>query len=78
LRCVVSDGSGAPCRHCLRNAGAGKAMLLGSYDLPAPLGIYCTPSPIFLHADPFPRGSRTKRTRLPESLSKRSGITARY
>ena len=25
-------------------------MLLGSYDLPRPLGIYWTPSPIFLHA----------------------------
>ena len=26
-------------------------MLLGSYDLPRPLGIYWTPSPIFLHAE---------------------------
>ena len=24
-------------------------MLLGSYDLPGPLGIYWTPSPIFVH-----------------------------
>lgn len=26
-------------------------MLLGSYNLPRPRGIYWTPSPIFLHAD---------------------------
>lgn len=26
-------------------------MLLGSYDLPHPQGIYWTPSPIFLHAE---------------------------
>ena len=55
LRRVVSDGNGAPCRHCLHNAGAGEVMLLGSYNLPGPLGIYWTPSPIFLHADPCPR-----------------------
>ena len=55
LRRVISDGSGAPCRHCLRNAKAGDAMLLGSYNLPGPLGIYWTPSPIFLHEAPCPR-----------------------
>ncbi len=30
-------------------------MLLGSYDLPRPLGIYWTPSPIFLHEGVCPR-----------------------
>lgn len=30
-------------------------MLLGSYDLPHPRGVYWTPSPIFLHADACPR-----------------------
>ncbi|MCJ2087936.1 DUF1203 domain-containing protein [Methylobacterium sp. E-005] len=30
-------------------------MLLGSYDLPQPLGIYWTPSPIFLHEVDCPR-----------------------
>ena len=29
-------------------------MLLGSYDLPQPRGIYWTPSPIFLHAQACP------------------------
>ena len=58
LRRIVSDGGGAPCRHCLRNAGAGEVMLLGSYSLPAPLGIYWTPSPIFLHVNVCPHYKR--------------------
>ena len=29
-------------------------MLLGSYNLPAPKGIYWTPSPIFVHAEACP------------------------
>ena len=54
LRRSVADGPGFPCRHCLRPAAMGEAVLLGSYDLPAPLGIYWTPSPIFLHAAECP------------------------
>ena len=50
LRRAISTGTGAPCRHCLRNGTAGEEMLLGSYHLPGPTGIYWTPSPIFLHA----------------------------
>ncbi len=30
-------------------------MLLGSYNLPRPRGIYWTPSPIFVHADDCPQ-----------------------
>lgn len=45
------DGPGFPCRHCLRLGQPGQVMLLGSYDLPRPLGVYWTPSPIFLHAE---------------------------
>lgn len=48
----ISTGSGAPCRHCLRNGAEGEEMLLGSYNLAGPVGIYWTPSPIFLHATP--------------------------
>ena len=48
---MASDG-GAPCRHCLRRGAAGDMMLLGSYNLPGPTGIYWTPSPIFVHAEP--------------------------
>ncbi len=51
----VPDGSAYPCRHCLRCALPGELMLLGSYDLPRPIGIYWTPSPIFLHAVDCPR-----------------------
>ena len=51
---ATADG-GFPCRHCLRLAGPGEAMLLGSYNLPRPLGIYWTPSPIFVHAEPCVR-----------------------
>lgn len=51
IRRVAATAGGAPCRHCLRDAQAGDMMLLGSYNLLAPLGIYWTPSPIFVHAD---------------------------
>ncbi|KMO44090.1 hypothetical protein VQ03_04860 [Methylobacterium tarhaniae] len=54
-RVVATPGGGFPCRHCLRLAEPGEAMLLGSYDLPKPLGIYWTPSPIFLHEARCPR-----------------------
>lgn len=49
------DGPGFPCRHCLRLGTPGEEMLLGSYDLPRPQGVYWTPSPIFLHAEDCPR-----------------------
>ena len=55
LRRVVADGPGHPCRYCLRLAEPGETMLLGSYHLPRPLGIYWTPSPIFLHEAAFSR-----------------------
>jgi hypothetical protein len=44
------DGPGFPCRHCLQLGELGETMLLGSYDLPHPRGVYWTPSPVFLHA----------------------------
>ena len=50
LRRLSVDGK--PCRHCLRDTGAGEEVLLGSYQLPRPKGIYWTPSPIFVHAEP--------------------------
>lgn len=51
----IVDGPGFPCRHCLRLGAPGETMLLGSYDLTRPLGVYWTPSPIFLHASDCPR-----------------------
>jgi hypothetical protein len=50
LRRIV-DTPGAPCRQCLQDARVGEEMLLLSWHLPRPKGIYWTPSPIFLHAD---------------------------
>ncbi|MFC0407347.1 DUF1203 domain-containing protein [Roseomonas elaeocarpi] len=55
LRRMRASGSGFPCRHCLQLATEGEEVLLGSYDLPRPRGIYWTPSPIFLHAGPCER-----------------------
>lgn len=54
VRALPAQPGGAPCRHCLRYAEPGEAMLLGSYGLPRPLGIYWTPSPVFVHAAPCP------------------------
>ena len=51
LRRMIADHA-SPCRVCLRDALPGEAVLLGSYDLPRPRGIYWTPSPIFVHAAP--------------------------
>jgi len=51
LRRMPAGPTGAPCRHCLRDGAPGEMMLLGSYNLPGPRGIYWTPSPIFIHAD---------------------------
>lgn len=55
----IVDGPGFPCRHCLQLGRPGEAMLLGSYDLPHPRGVYWTPSPIFLHAEACPRFEAT-------------------
>lgn len=46
----IASGRGEPCRHCLRLAAEGEEILLLSWHLPRPLGVYWTPSPIFLHA----------------------------
>jgi hypothetical protein len=49
-RMDATAGGSFPCRHCLAFARPGEPMLLGSYNLPRPRGIYWTPSPIFVHA----------------------------
>ena len=54
-RVVATLAGGFPCRHCLQLATPGDVMLLGSYNLPRPCGIYWTPSPIFLHEAVCPR-----------------------
>jgi hypothetical protein len=50
--------SRCPCRHCLGYGRDGETLLLGSYHLPRPRGVYWTPSPIFLHAAPCTRYDR--------------------
>lgn len=55
LRALAATGAPSfPCRHCLAFGRAGELMLLGSYDLPRPRGIYWTPSPIFVHGEACP------------------------
>ena len=49
---TVSDGSGNPCRSCLRDVEAGAPMLvLAARPFPAPQP-YAEVGPIFLHAEP--------------------------
>jgi len=48
----ISDGSGIPCRHCLRAVGAGEPYLILAYrPFPEPQP-YAEVGPIFLHAEP--------------------------
>ncbi len=56
-RMDATENGSFPCRHCLSFARPGEKMLLGSYNLPRPQGIYWTPSPIFIHAESCPRFS---------------------
>ena len=53
------NGAGSPCRHCLRDGRDGEEMLLGSYQMPRPKGIYWTSSPIFVHSGSCERFSAT-------------------
>ncbi len=55
VRRRVLDAPGGPCRHCLQVGRAEEEMLLGSFRLPRPRGIYWAPSPILLHAEDCPR-----------------------
>ena len=51
---AVSDGGGAPCRHCLRHVPEGAAMLILAHcPFPAPQP-YAETGPIFLCADACP------------------------
>ena len=54
-----SGRKGAPCRHCLCDAVGGEELLLGSYNMSRPKGIYWTPSPIFVHFGPCQRFIKT-------------------
>jgi len=45
------NGTGAPCRHCLRDAEEGEELLLGSYRMPTSAG-HLLDATIFVHAGP--------------------------
>ena len=60
----LSDGDGVPCRHCLRNVGAGEAYLVMAYRPFPVLQPYAETGPIFLHAEPCARA--TESDLLPE------------
>ena len=46
----ISDGDGVPCRHCLKNVGAGEPYLVLAYRPFPGLQPYAETGPIFLHA----------------------------
>lgn len=48
----VSDGTGVPCRHCLRDVAAAEHYLILAYCPFTELQPYAEVGPIFLHADP--------------------------
>src|SRR5690606_9759419 len=51
----VSDGSGHPCRHCLKNIDKGEEFLVLAYRPFPTLQPYAETGPIFLHAAPCRR-----------------------
>jgi hypothetical protein len=71
----IATGRGEPCRHCLRGAKAGEALLLLSWHLPRPLGVYWTPSPIFLHEDACPAFDEADR--IPETVASNALVSVR-
>ncbi len=72
----VSDGSGLPCRHCLKQIRAGEPYLILAYRPFSTLQPYAETGPIFLHAGPCPRAFLT--TSIPEILSSPEYIVRGY
>jgi hypothetical protein len=54
---LVSDGDGYPCRHCLKNIGAGEELFVFAYRPFPELQPYAETGPIFLHKQPCKRYS---------------------
>lgn len=79
-RGAISDGSGVPCRHCLRHVPAGREyLILAHRPFPEPQP-YAETGPIFLCADPCARwegaGLPPILTTSPDNLLK--GYSARH
>ncbi|MDF3415270.1 DUF1203 domain-containing protein [Sulfitobacter sp. M57] len=64
---TISDGTGNPCRHCLREIPAGAAMLILAYRPFDTLHAYAETGPIFLCADICAQGGGD--ASLPEILT---------
>ncbi len=58
----VSDGQGVPCRHCLKDVGAGEGYLILAYRPFPALQPYAETGPIFLHAQRCERAATTEET----------------
>lgn len=69
IRRMPGDQKGLPCRHCLAGSAPGEAVLLASYRLPRPQGLYWTPSPIFVHDGACPRYDQVNH--VPQIVSER-------
>ncbi|MCZ4092857.1 DUF1203 domain-containing protein [Sinorhizobium psoraleae] len=54
----ISDGTGVPCRHCLRNVDRGQPYLVLAYRPFPSVQAYAETGPIFLHADECPAHDR--------------------
>jgi hypothetical protein len=65
----ISDGDGAPCRHCLTDVAEGDPYLVLSYRPFPALQPYAETGPIFLHAEPCARAEI--QTSVPPMLAKR-------
>ncbi|RUZ78209.1 DUF1203 domain-containing protein [Mesorhizobium sp. M7A.F.Ca.US.006.01.1.1] len=72
----ISDGDGMPCRHCLRNIGAGDAYLVLAYRPFPQLQPYAETGPIFLHAEECDRAAESEA--LPEILESPDYIVRGY
>ncbi|AWB47534.1 DUF1203 domain-containing protein [Gemmobacter aquarius] len=71
----VSDGTGNPCRHCLRHIPAGAGMLILAHRPFPDLQPYAETGPVFLCADACPAGGGKG---LPEILSSPDYILRGY
>ena len=73
---VLAEGTGNPCRHCLKPIAEGAPMLILAYrPFPAPQP-YAEVGPIFLHAEPCERAAPSHE--LPEILASPEYIVRGY
>lgn len=55
---TAASDTGYFCRHCLAQAGKGREVMLGSYNVEQPRAHYWQASPIFIHAESCSRFER--------------------